>query len=83
MIANMLSNKKNNPIVTEVLIRRRKLNIYLVFITQTYFAIPKNIRVNSTHYFAMKISSKRELRQIAFNYSSDIDFQDSYFFFGY
>ena len=56
--------------------RGRKLNISLVFITQSYFAVPKNIRLNSTHYFVMKIPNKRELQQIAFNHSSDIDFQD-------
>ena len=76
MIADMLSNKKLNPIVTELFIRGRKLNISLVFITQSYFAVPKNIRLNSTHYFAMKIPNKRKLQQIAFNYSSHIGFQD-------
>ena len=76
MIADMLSNKKINPIVTELFIRGRKLNISLVFITQSYFAVPKNIRLNSTHYFVMKIPNKRELQQLAFNHSSDIGFQD-------
>ena len=75
MIADMISNKKLDPIITELFIRGRKLNISLVFITQSYFAVPKNIRVNSMHYF-VKIPSKRELQQIAFNPSSDIDFQD-------
>ena len=56
MIADMLSNKKINPIVTELIFRRRKLNISLIFITQSSFAVPKNIRLNSTRYFAMKIS---------------------------
>ena len=51
MIADMLINKKLNPIVTELFIRDRKLNISLVFITQSYFAVPKDIRLNSTHYF--------------------------------
>ena len=55
MIADMLSNKKLNPIVTELFIRSRKLNIYFVIITQSYFAVPKNIRLNSTHYFTTKI----------------------------
>ena len=68
--------KKLNPIVTELFIRGRKLNISLVFIKQSYFALPKRIRLNSTHYFLMKIPNIRELQQIAFNYSSDIDFQD-------
>ena len=54
-IADMLSNKKLNPIVTELFIIGRKLNISLVFITQSYFALPKNIRLNSTHCFIMKI----------------------------
>ena len=76
MIANMLSNKKLNPVVTELFIRGRKLNISLVFITQSYFAEPKNIRLNFTHYFIMKIPNKRELQQIAYNHSSDIDFKD-------
>ena len=75
-IADMLSNKKLNPIVTELFIRERKLNISLVFITQSYFVVPKNIRLNSTHYFVMKIPNKREIQQIAFNHSSDIVFQD-------
>ena len=55
MIADILSNKKLNPIVTELFIRSRKLNIYFVIITQSYFAVPKNIRLNSTHYFTTKI----------------------------
>ena len=76
MIADMLNNKKLNPIVTESFIRGRKLNISLAFITQSYFAVPKYITLNPTHYFIMKIPSKRELQQIAFNHSSDIDFQD-------
>ena len=76
MIADMLGNKKNNPIVTELLNRGRTLNISIVFITQSYFAVPKNIRLNSSHYFVMKIPNKRELQQIALNHSSYIDFQD-------
>ena len=64
MIADMLSNKKLNPIVTELFIRGRKLNISLVFIAQCYFAVPKNIRLNSTHYFIFTIPNKRELQQI-------------------
>ena len=72
----LLSKKKLNPIVTKLFIRSRKLNISLVFITQSYFAVPKNITLNSTHYFIMKIPNKRDLQQIAFSHSSDIDFQD-------
>ena len=76
MIADILNNKKLNPIVTKLFIRGRKLNISLVFITQCYFAVLKNIRLNSTHYVVMKIPNKREFQQIAFNHSSDIDFRD-------
>ena len=68
MIADTLSNKKLNPIVTELVIRSRKVNISLVFITQSYFTIPKNVRLNSMHYFIMEIPNKRELQQIAFNH---------------
>ena len=53
MIFDMLSNKKLNPIVTEVFIKGRNLNTYFVFIIQSYFAVPKNIILNSTHYFVM------------------------------
>ena len=67
--------KKPNSEIAEF-IRGRKLNISLVFITQLFFAVSKNIRLNLTHYFVMKIPNKRELKQIAFNHSSDIDFQD-------
>ena len=74
MIDDLLTNKKLNPIVTKLFVRGKKL--VLVFIIQSYFAVPKNIRLNSTHYFVMKIPNKRELQQIAFNHSSDIDFQD-------
>ena len=56
MISGMLSNKELHPIVTELFIRGRKLHISFVFITQSYFAVPKNIRLDSTHYFVMKIS---------------------------
>ena len=58
MIDDMVSNGKLNPIVTELSISGRKLSISLVFITQSCFAVPKNIRLNSTHYFIMKIPSK-------------------------
>ena len=72
MIANMLTNKNVNSIVTELFIRGRKLNISLVFITQSYFAVPKNIRLDSTHYFILKIPNKNELQQIAFNHSFNL-----------
>ena len=58
ILADMLSNKKPHPIVTELFIRGRKLNISLIFTTQYYFAALKSIRINSTHYFIMKILNK-------------------------
>ena len=76
MIADMINNKKLNPIVTEFFIRGRKRNISIVFIMQSYFKVPKDIRLNSTYFFIMKILNKRELQQIALNHSSDIDFKD-------
>ena len=76
MITDMINNKKLNPVVTESFIRGRKLNISIVFITESYFKAQKDIRLNSTHFFIMKIPNKRELQQIALNHSSDIDFKD-------
>ena len=76
MIADMINNKTLNSIVTELFIRGRKLNISLIFITQSYFKVPKDVRNNSTHFFIMKIPSKRELMQIAINNSSDINTKD-------
>ena len=76
MIADMINNKKINLIVTELFIRDRNLNISLVFITQSYFKVPKDVRLNSTHFFIMKIPNKRELQQIALNHSSDINSKD-------
>ena len=76
MIADMINKNKLNPIVTELFIRDRKLNISIVFIMQSYFKVPKDVRLNSTHFFIMKIPNKRELQQIALNHSSDTDFKD-------
>ena len=76
MIADMISNNKLNSIVAELFIRGRKLNISIVFITQSYFKVPKDVRLNSTHFFITNIPNKRELQQIALNDSSDIDFKD-------
>ena len=77
MIADMISNNKLNPIVTELLIRGRKLaNISIVFITQSYFKVPNYVRLKSTHFFIIKIPNERELQQIAINHSSNINFKD-------
>ena len=74
LTADMINNKTS--VVTELFIRGRKLNISLVFITQSYFKVPKDVRLNSTHFFIMKIPNKRELQQIALNHSSDINSKD-------
>ena len=72
----MLRNKKLNSIVTELFIRGRKLNISLVFITQSCFKVSNDVRLNTTYFFIMKIPNKGELQQIAINHSSDTDFKD-------
>ena len=76
MIANMINKQKLNPIVTELFIRSRKLNISIVFITQSYLKVPKDVGLNSIHFFILKIPNKRELQQIALNHLSDTDFKD-------
>ena len=72
----MDSNKKLSPIVPELLLKNRKLNILLLFTSQSYFKVPKTIRLNVTHYFIKKINNKREFQQTVSNHSSDIDFKD-------
>ena len=75
MTADMINYIKLNSIVTELFIRGRKLNVPIVFITQ-YFKVPKEVRLNTIHFFIMKTPNKRELQQIAISHSSDIDFKD-------
>ena len=76
MIAEIMTNKKFQSIIKELFIRSRKLNISLVFITQSYFSVPKDVRLNSTHYLIMKINNRNELQNIAINHSADIVYQD-------
>ena len=71
IIADMDSNKKISPKATELFLRRSKINISIVNISQSYLKVPKTISLNTTHYFIMKITSKRELKQIASNDLSD------------
>ena len=66
-IADMIQNKKLNSIVSKLFVRGRKLNTFLVFITQSYFKVPKDVRLNTTYFFVTKILNKRELQQIAIN----------------
>ena len=75
MIADILTNKRFQAIIKELFIRCRNLNISLVFTTQSYFSVPKEVRLNSIHYLIMKIHNKRELQQIAISYSADIDYK--------
>ena len=72
----MIHNKKLNSIVTELFITGRKFNIYLVFITQSYCEVPKDVRLNTSQFFIAKMQNKRELQQIAINHSSDINTKD-------
>ena len=76
MIEDIMTNKKFQAIMKELFIRCRKLNISLFFITQSYFSVPKDVRLISTHYLIMKINNKRELQNIAINDSANIDYQD-------
>ena len=76
MIADIRTNNRFQAIIKELFIRCRKLNISLVFITQTYFSVSKEVRLKSTHYLIMKIHNKREFQQIALNHSADIDCKD-------
>ena len=76
MIADMIHNKKLNSIVTELFIRGKILNISLVFIAESYFKVPKDFKLNTTHFFITKILKKTELQQIVINHSSDISTKD-------
>ena len=71
-----MTNKKFQAIINELFMRCRKLNIPLVFITQSYFSVPKDIRLNLTHYLIMKINNRKELQNIAINHSAEIDYKD-------
>ena len=76
MIADIMTNRTFQAIIKELFIRCRKLNISLVFITQCYLSVPKDVRLNPTHYLIVKISNRRELQNIAVNHSADIDYND-------
>ena len=76
MIADIIINKKFQSIIKELFIRCRKLNISLVFITQSYLFVPKDVRLNLTHYLIMKINNKGELQNIGINHSADVDYKD-------
>ena len=75
MTADIMRSEKFKAIVKELFIRCRKLNISIVFITQSYFRTPKDARLNSTHYMLMKISNKKELKSIGEENSGHLDFK--------
>ena len=76
MIADIKSKEKFQAIIEELLIRCRKLNISLAFITESYFSVPKDVRLNSTHYLIMKINNRKELQNVTIDHSADIDYKD-------
>ena len=76
MIADIMTNKKFQAIIKELFIRCRKLNISFVFITQSYCSVPKDVRLNSTHYLILKINNRKELQNIAINHSADNYYND-------
>ena len=76
MIADIMDNRRFQAIIKESFIRCRKLNISIVFITQPYFFVPKDVKLNSTNYLIMKIKSIREIQNIAINHSAVIDYND-------
>ena len=76
MIVDIMSNKKFQAIIKELFLRCRKVNISLVFITRSYFSVPKDERLNSTYYLIMKINSRKKLQNIAINHFADIDYSD-------
>ena len=73
-IVDTISNEKPHSVVTDIFVRGRELNISLVYITQSFFRLPKYVRLNVAHFFIMKILNKQEFQQIAINHSSDTDF---------
>ena len=74
MIADILTKNNFLAVLKELLIRCRKLNVSIVVITKSYFSVPKEVRLNSTHHLSMKMHRK-ELQNIASNYSADIDYK--------
>ena len=76
MISHVMSDKRAQQILKYLFIRCRKLNISICFLTQSYFSVPKDVRLNCTRYNLLKLNNKRELQNIAINHSTDIDYKD-------
>ena len=75
MISHVMSDKKAQQVLKDLFIRCRKLNISLCFLTQSYFSVTKDVRLNCTHYIIFKLNNKRELQIIDINHSADIDYK--------
>ena len=71
MTADIMTNKKFQARIKQILIRYRNVNISSVFITQSSYSVPKEVRLNSTHYLIVEINNKRELQNIATNHSAE------------
>ena len=76
MISHVMPDKKAQQILKDLFIKCRKLNISLCFLTQSYFSVPKDVRLNCTHYILFKLNNRRELQNIAIDHSADIDYKD-------
>ena len=76
MIVDIMARKKFQAIIKELFIRCKKINISLVFFTRSCFSVPKDVRLNSTHYLIMETNNGKELQNIAINHSADIDYGD-------
>ena len=75
-ISHVMSDKNAQNVLKDLFIRCRKLNISLCFLTQSYFSVPKDVRINCTQYILFKLNNKRELQNIAINHSADTDYDD-------
>ena len=76
MISHVMSDQKAQQILKDLFIRCRKLNSSLCFLTQSYFSVPKDVRLNCTHYILFKLNNRRKLQNIVINHSADIDYKD-------
>ena len=76
MISHVMSDKKAQQVLKELFIRCRKLNISLCFLTQSYFSVPKDVRLNCTHCITFKLNNKRKLQNIAINHCAELDYKD-------
>ena len=76
MISHVMSDKKAQQVLKELFIKCRKLNIGLCFLTQSYFSVPKDVRLNCTHFIIFKLNNKRGLENTAINHSPDINYKD-------